>query len=482
MRTPNFLKSSSVRATLLFSFLASAAAIVVLGFVYWSTIGILNQSARTSVDVELTELARVYAIQGSAGVAKSIVSRARGSHGRRKLYLLTTPLGHPIAGNLSRWPDAKLDPDNWIEIDVVTPSTGPGVVIPALARIIIFPDGTRLLVGHDLTEQKQFTELMKEALWIALGLTIALVAIMGFITVRTLLRRLDAINATAGAIFDGALDQRVPVLGTNDEFDDLASNLNRMLDRLERLMGEIREMTDNIAHELRTPLSRLRSRLESTLVASSTAADYRAAVEKAIVEADELLETFRVMLEIARIESGVIDETMKTIDLSAIAHDSADLFKAAAEEKGIVFESDYEEGVEVVGNRHLISQALSNLLDNAIKYTPAGGVVALRCARADGRPCCSVSDTGPGIPAKDRERVLERFVRLESSRTSRGAGLGLDLVKVIADLHGAELILSDNAPGLIATIRFPAQPRSGGSGNGRKSRTRVLQNGQAPVN
>jgi signal transduction histidine kinase len=466
VRIPSFLRSSSIRATLLFSLLASAAAIIVLGFVYWSTIGILNRSARSSVDVEITELSRVYASLGSAGVARAIVSRARSSNGRRRLYLLTTPLGHPIAGNLSRWPDGDLEPDNWIEIGVVTPSSGPDVVIPALARIAIFPDGNRLLVGRDLTEQKQFNDLMEEALLIAVGLTIALVVIMGFITVRTLLRRLDLINATASAIFDGALERRVPVLGTDDEFDHLARNLNRMLDRLERLMAEIRDMTDNIAHELRTPLSRLRSRLESTLVAGSTTADYRAAVEKAIVEADDLLETFRVMLEIARIESGVIDETMSTIDLSAIAHDSADLYKAAAEEKGIVFESDCADGIEVAGNRHLISQALANLLDNAIKYTPAGGVVALRCGLTDGRPCCSVSDTGPGIPAKDRERVLERFVRLETSRTSRGAGLGLDLVKVIAELHGAELTLSDNAPGLIATIEFPALLRAGGPANG----------------
>jgi signal transduction histidine kinase len=470
VRIPSFLRSSSVRATLLFSLLASAAAIIVLGFVYWSTIGILEREARSSVEIEMTELHRVYSLQGSDGVAQAIVSRARGSHGRRKLYLLTTRAGHPIAGNLSRWPSGQLKPDDWIEIGVVTPSGGPDVVIPALARITLFPDGNRLLVGHDLTEQKQFTDLMEEALVIALGLTVALVAIMGFITVRTLLRRLDAINATASAIFDGALDRRVPTLGNNDEFDDLARNLNRMLDRLQRLMGEIREMTDNIAHELRTPLSRLRSRLESTLVASSTAADYRAAVEKAIVEADELLETFRVMLEIARIESGVIDETMNTIDLSSIAHDTADLFKFAAEEKGIVFESDCADGIEVAGNRHLISQALSNLLDNAIKYTPAGGTVALRCGLADGRPCCSVSDTGPGIPAKDRERVLERFVRLESSRTSRGAGLGLDLVKVIAELHRAELTLSDNAPGLVASIVFPASTGATGStGSGHPS-------------
>jgi len=414
----------------------------------------------------MKELVGVYARLGSAGLAREIATRSQGSSGRRKLYLLTTPLGQPIVGNLSHWPGRQLDASDWIEIDVAIPTKTSQVVVPALARIRILPDRNRLLVGHDLTEQKQFTELMEEALLIALGLTIALVAIMGFITVRTLMRRLDAINATASAIFDGAMGRRVPVLGSNDEFDDLARNLNRMLDRLERLMGEISEMTDNIAHELRTPLSRLRSRLESALVAGSTTADYRRAVEKAIVEADGLLETFRVMLEIARIESGVIDETMNTIDLSGIATDSADLFKAAAEEKGIVFKSECEDGVEVAGNRHLISQALANLLDNAIKYTPAGGVVSLRCARENGRPRCSVGDTGPGIPAADRERVLERFVRLESSRTSRGAGLGLDLVKVIAELHGAELKLSDNAPGLLATIDFPPLVRSNGATSG----------------
>jgi signal transduction histidine kinase len=455
-RITRIFRSSTFRATLLFSGLASLAAVVVLGYVYWSTIGILDREDRGEIDNEIAELAALYGNEGLGSLAQSITNRARGPGGRHTLYLLVDRTGQVISGNISGWPGRSQN-GGWISLTITEKSGRTETTIPAQGRAVVFANGYRMFVGRDLSEREQFRRLIEQALVIALGLIIGLTAILGFVTVRSLLRRLDLINTTSQAIFEGALERRIPVTDAGDEFDNLAANLNRMLDRLEQLMGKIREITDNVAHELRTPLNRLRNRLEAVLVGARGTKDYRRAIEKAIADADGLLETFRAMLEIVRIESGLADESMAAVDLMAIADDAADLFEAAADEKGIAFTWTRNGAIEVQGNRHLISQALANLLDNAIKYTPRGGAVALECGRSDGRPYCSVADTGPGIPADQRKRVLDRFVRLEASRTSPGAGLGLGLVRAIADLHHAELQLGDNAPGLRATIRFPAR-------------------------
>jgi signal transduction histidine kinase len=271
-----------------------------------------------------------------------------------------------------------------------------------------------------------------------------------------MLRRLDVINRTSGEIIAGDLTRRVPVSGAADEFDVLAENLNRMLDRIERLMKGLREVTDSVAHDLRTPLNRLRNRLEESLARLTAQGAGVGEIERAIAETDKLIGTFNALLLIAETDAGTGRSQMTVLELDEVAGDVAELYEPLAEEKGIALKLVPSGGAQIEGNRSLVAQALANLVDNAIKYTPPGGRVVMTVAQAPEGVRLSVADTGPGIPAEDRPRVVERFVRLEASRNSPGTGLGLSLVAAVAHFHGAELLLQDNVPqGLKVVLRFP---------------------------
>jgi signal transduction histidine kinase len=268
------------------------------------------------------------------------------------------------------------------------------------------------------------------------------------------LRRVEQVNRTSERVMAGNLSDRVPVHGTSDEFDQLAANLNRMLDQIERLMNAMREVTDDVAHDLRTPLSRLRTRLELALADPSGGPTQREAVRAAIEEADHLLATFNDLLSIAELESGARRDQTEPLDLSEVAQLAVELYEPVAEEKGFALSLVTETGVRIRGAPHLISQALVNLLDNALKYA-GDGEIQVRVFRRSGRAILEVADHGPGIPEKDREAVLDRFVRLEPSRTTPGNGLGLSLVRAIAHRHGGGVTLDDNHPGLRVRLEFP---------------------------
>jgi signal transduction histidine kinase len=274
-----------------------------------------------------------------------------------------------------------------------------------------------------------------------------------------MLQRLDSINRTASEIMGGDLSRRVVISGTQDEFDTLAQNLNAMLDRIERLMRGVQEVADSVAHDLRTPLTRLRNRLETINRHSADNAE----VEAAILETDRLIATFNGLLLIAEADAGIVREAMTTVDLASVGEDILELYAPLAEENGIELVLQPSGSITIEGNRSLVSQAMANLVDNAIKYTPKGGKVIIAISERAVGAEISVADTGPGIPAEQRAHVVERFVRLEESRSSPGTGLGLALVAAVSRLHGAVLILEDNKPGLKAIIRFsrstrPAQP------------------------
>jgi hypothetical protein len=277
---------------------------------------------------------------------------------------------------------------------------------------------------------------------------------------RNMLTRLDSINRTSGEIVAGNLTRRVPVSGAHDEFDVLAENLNRMLDRIERLMKGLREVTDSVAHDLRTPLNRLRQRLEQSQARLAASGSDTSEIERAIAETDQLIGTFNALLLIAETDAGTARGTMSPLDLASVATDVAELYEPLAEEKNVTLTlippfAVHGSDTVIEGNRSLISQALVNLVDNAIKYTPPGGRVTVRPAVGFQGVDLTVSDSGPGIPSEQRSRVVERFVRLEASRHSPGTGLGLSLVQAVAHFHNAELILEDNGPGLKAILRFP---------------------------
>jgi len=330
------------------------------------------------------------------------------------------------------------------------------------------PGGFRLLVGRDLEERERLFGIIANAGQWSLALVIVLGLAGGFFVSRRVLNRIEAMTETAQTIMAGDLAGRLPVAGTGDELDRLAEHLNAMLERIEALMRGLKEVSDNIAHDLKTPLTRLRNRCEQALRSAAGVGDYRAALEATIAESDDLIRTFDALLMIARAESGQARDNMTEFDAAEIARDVGELYEPLADEKGIALTVEAPAAAPVRGNRELVSQALANLIDNAIKYAGPNGKVngapseiVVKAGNDGERIALSVADRGPGIAEADRGRVVERFVRLEQSRSEPGSGLGLSLAAAVARLHGGELKLEDNHPGLRSTI---ALPRAGPAG------------------
>lgn len=423
-----------------------------LGFVYWSTAGVISHQVDETIQAEITGLAEHYRQRGLSGLKQIIRERSR-LPGERGIYLLANNRFRPVVGNLSEWPDVGRGEPSWIDFLIEASGTANE---PQVARARTFQlDGNyHLLVGRDTTERGQFRSLIIEALLGALGLTALLGVAGGLLMSRMLLHRIEAINRGSRAILDGDLSQRMPVTSSDDEFDHLAANLNAMLDQIERLMAGMRNVADNIAHDLRTPINRLRSRLEVTLLNERDATTYRQVLEETIEEADTILVTFNALLGIALAESGALRDRFEPVDLVTIARDAAEMYEPLADERNIELTTWLADSATVCGNRHLLVQAVTNLLDNAIKYVPQRGRVLLEVNLVDGASEIVVADNGPGIPAEWREQSLERHVRLEASRQTPGSGLGLSLVSAVARLHGARLSLEDNAPGLRVRMRF----------------------------
>jgi hypothetical protein len=371
-----------------------------------------------------------------------------------------------------------LDHPGWLETNYRRLEAPEGNEHRALVEVVQLPGGFRLLVGRDLEERERLFGIIANAGQWSLALVIVLGLAGGFFVSRRVLSRIDAMTATAQTIMAGDLAGRLPVAGTGDELDRLAEHLNAMLERIEALMRGLKEVSDNIAHDLKTPLTRLRNRCEEALRGNTGIAGYRAALEATIAESDDLIRTFDALLMIARAESGQARDNMTEFDAAEIARDVGELYEPLADENGLALKVEAPSAAPVRGNRELISQALANLIDNAIKYAKpngtmngeingaANGVPAEIVVKADNegdRIMLTVADRGPGIPEADRGRVVERFVRLEQSRSAPGSGLGLSLASAVARLHGGELKLEDNHPGLRSII---ALPRAGPAGTG----------------
>ena len=445
--------------------LVIASVIALMCFIWWQTIGFIEDQAAETIEAELSGLAEQYRDGGIARLIALVAQRSIGERSHDTIYLMVDRTGRPLAGNIPGWPDAVGDAEGWIVFPLPQRTGRRGERHEALGKIVDLPGGFHLLVARDARETQAFRRQLVIALTGALLLTVALGLAGGLGLSRMLLRRLDAINRTSAAVMTGDFKRRVPTTGRGDEFDELASRLNAMLDQIERLIAGMRLVTHNIAHDLRTPLNRLRARIELALMSaardpSGAATPYREALQRAIDDADNLIGTFNALLTIADAESGAHRADLKSIPFGAIARDAVELYEPLAEEKGLDLAVEIDGDPVVTGDRHLLAQALANLLDNAIKYTPAGGSIRLSLRPEGADLVLSVADTGPGIPAEQRDHVLEPFVRLDGSRSTPGSGLGLSLVRAVARLHGANLELADNAPGLRVTLRFPrAAPR-----------------------
>jgi signal transduction histidine kinase len=453
VRAPRLLRTLAFRIVFVYIALFAVSAASLLYFTYWNTKRALVSESDQTIDAEVTGLAEQYQRLGLAGLADVILSRS--NRGGQGLYLLTDRLNRPIAGNLDSWPPFQSTQGNFVEFDYQRHLGDQLVSHRARGRVFPLAGDFQLLVARDVDERYKTQKLFTTTLpWSGLLMLLLALAGGGFIS-RNVLTRLDSINRTSREIMAGDLSRRVPVTRAGDEFDELASNLNRMLDRTERLMRGMRDVTDSIAHDLRTPLNRLRNRLEGTLSHLDSESREGKEIGAAVDETDQLIGTFNALLLIAEAEAGVAREAMAPVDLPAVVEGVAELYGPVAEEKSVALEIAPCGAVTIAGNKRLISQALANLLDNAIKYTPSGGAVKVAVADTPSGVALSVADSGPGIPVEARAHVLERFVRLEESRNSPGTGLGLSLVAAVARLHDARLDLDDNKPGLKATLVFP---------------------------
>ena len=460
MRTkPGILRTQAFRIVLAYVLLFAFSVTALLFFTYWNTRRTLDAQTDQIIEAEITGLSEEYRHFGLQGVAETL--RAQSLHSNQSLYLLSDALHHSVAGNLDSWPQISGGAGEMVEFDFERPIDGKMEARRARGRVFNLPGGFVLLVAQDVHDRYLTERMFTTTLPWTVLLILVLGAAGGALMSRNMLRRLDTINRTSGEIIAGDLTRRVPLTGSGDEFDVLAENLNRMLDRIERLMKGLREVTDSVAHDLRTPLNRLRNRLEESVARLNASGAPKSEImadeiERAIAETDKLIATFNALLLIAETDAGTTRAAMSALDLSSVAADVVELYEPLAEERKISLALIPDAGVVVEGNRSLIAQALANLVDNAIKYTPAGGEVRIRAANTNAGMELSVADSGPGIPPADRPRVTERFVRLEASRSSPGTGLGLSLVMAVAHFHRAELVLEDNVPtGLKAVLRFP---------------------------
>ena len=410
-----------------------------------------------TVEAEIAGLSEQYRQGGIRRLVETVERRA--NQPGSSLYLVTTFAGERITGNVAQLPVGVLERPGLIETRYARTD---GVVAEhrALARIFLLPGGFRLLVGRDLEDREALRGLMLRALLTSLGWLVLIGAAGGIFVAMRVLRRVDAMSASAQTIMSGDLTQRLPRTGSGDELDRLATSLNAMLERIGELMKGLQEVSDNIAHDLKTPLTRLRNGVDEALRTAQSPEDYRACLEKVVEESEGLIRVFNALLIIARLESGAGQESMQDFDVAEVARDVAELYDAVAEEQGVMLTLDVDAPLMMRGGRELIGQALANLVDNAIKYGQpreegAQPVVNIAARRMENRIELTVADRGPGIAAQDRARVLERFVRLEGSRSRPGSGLGLSLASAVARLHHGALRLDDDEPGLRVTLDLP---------------------------
>jgi len=454
------VRTTAFRLAAVYGALFAVAVVALFGFLYWRTLTLIDAETDAAIASEIAGLAEQYRQHGMVGLVRTVTQRAAAQSdsalGGSNVYLLTRADFTPLAGNLKRWPaEARRTPAGIVFDLRGEEDSGVGM---ARARIFVLDGNFRLLVGRDLRQREKLRALVAEALGWGLAATVALGLLAGALVGRKLLKRVEAINRTGQRIVRGELKERVALTGAGDEFDRLAENLNAMLDQIERLMTGMREVTDNIAHDLRGPLTRMKARLELALLGHADPTQFRAAIEGAIAETDRLLATFNALLSIAEAESGAVHQTMQPVELGPLAADVAELYAPALEEKGLTLAIDIKPCPPVSGVRQLLFQAIANLLENAMKYTPQGGRVRIAVGAEGAGAALTVADDGPGIPAALRGRVLERYVRLDQARSTPGSGLGLSLVAAVAKLHGARLELGDNNPGLKVTLGFPPAP------------------------
>ncbi|RZJ04094.1 MAG: HAMP domain-containing histidine kinase [Brevundimonas sp.] len=465
MKLPSLLRRTPFRLTLLFLALFAAAASAILAWVYFASADAARTKAERDVRGEMQVLTGIYNARGLDALNRAVIDRTLTG---RYEYLLMDKEGDRITGSLNVSPFETFEGNRqWITFPL-TYTLADGTVVRPQARgvQVRLAGGEMLFVGASMIDTEAYLSRLTQALWAAMGIVLLLGLAGGILVSRNLERSMGRLGKVVTAVQEGDLKARAVVRNSGDELDELGAGLNVMLDRMEASMASIRHAGDAIAHDLRSPLTRMRAKLEVALMdAEAGKIDGVDAVQLALDEADSLLKTFNTVLAIARLQAAAgRTPDPKVFDAADLAADMAELYEPASEDKGLEFSAEIERGLMVEGNQPFLAQALANIIDNAIKYTPTGGAVMLRARRrSSGEIEYSVTDTGPGVPEEDRERVIERFVRLDNSRTEAGSGLGLSLVGAVMEAHGGRIILDEGpgayggfGPGLRVALVLPA--------------------------
>jgi signal transduction histidine kinase len=463
------LRSTTFKLALISIGVFGAVVIVLFGYVYWSTTNFVLRRSDTAIEAERTTLRNIYDTTGRDGLIQAIEQRRGAAPFEGGVYLLTDQSFSPVAGNLKKWPVVK-GAEQWTEFNVNALGQKTGQLLYR-ARWETLPDGFHLLVGKDVTDLSRFVTEIYAALAFTTLLIFVLAAVASVSVTRRTVGRIESINMTSRAIMESGLGRRIPVRGTQDEWDQLAQNLNSMLERIETLMAEVKQVSDNVAHDLRTPLARMRGRLEKASIEKNAPDHDQSLIGQTMADLDDVLRMFSSLTRISQIEAA--NQTFRIVNLGEIATEVAELFDAAAESKGGSVEVFGDKTVRISADRDLLFDAISNLVDNAIKHGREGGLVSIHLDQKDGEAILSVSDDGPGIPAQEFEHVFKRFYRLERSRSMPGNGLGLSLVAAVARLHGASIRLIDNSPGLRVELHFPCIDSTGETTYSRSTVTAV---------
>lgn len=457
MNRSRLFRTTAIRLSLRYALFYAVLTGLGLGILYWATSRYVDAQIVAGLEHELSTLVKIDQQQGRAKL-EQIIAREPAVYTENQRYLLLLdPTGNKKLGGLKGWPDT-LETDAtvrniWIDHSLIPVELeDKDGFWPMIATTL--DDGSQLLVAQSVRQAENLQEFILSAMSIILLISVGLALALGYRLGRQMLQRVDLINETARQVRQGNLSIRVPRSGNNDEYDEVATHLNRMLNHLQQLLQDMQEVTDNVAHDLRSPLSRLKNRLEVTLLETRDKQAYQQTLQQAVSDVDSMIKTFNSLLEIAQAESGSYRGEWSKLDLSALVSDLGELYEGVAEQNQQHLIVRVAPDRTLSGNQYLLSQAISNLLENAIKYAGQESRIMVELIATEATLTLRVSDNGRGIPDADLEHVLKRFVRLERARSSQGNGLGLSLVAAVARLHNARLVLYNNAPGLAVEINF----------------------------
>lgn len=450
-RARRFFRSTSLRFACLYITVFAISALILSLLLWYSTMNLMNRESQNSIRSQAQSLAEHFHLGGLPALSSTISKRISDGMDDHALYLLVDEDDNRISGNLDHWPKLIMVPHHWYRL----PLTRYEIKMRAIYRFYSLPDGYRLLLGRDTRTSAHLRGVLYEGLLIATSAMILLGLIGGVLIRRQFQRAMKNLSVVTQQISRGDMSGRVKLRGAEDEFDELADTINKILDEVHKHMDNVRQVTDAVAHDLRTPITRARSRLEATMLAETRPAEMREAMDASIEDLDKIGKIFQSLLRIAEVEAGSRRSEFKDIDVSHVLDDIQETYEVVAEEKDVKLLGTWNQGLHLFGDQQMIQQAVVNLVDNAIKFTPERSTINLFVSLEKNRILITVADEGEGISESDREKAIQRFYRGEAARNTPGNGLGLAMVAAVAELHYGHLRLDDNAPGLKATLDLP---------------------------